>query len=74
MRREYCFVNTDVIVPWRILALVKQVKTDGSASLRLYRTLLVEQTVTADSQTQQGLFVIGAHLSKSPHSNTGLFR
>lgn len=48
-KRVLLYVNTDVTVPARSLALVKQVKTDGTASLLLYRTLSVEQTVTADS-------------------------
>lgn len=69
-KRLLLCVNTNVTVPARSLVLVKQVKTDGSASLLLYRTLPVEQTVTADSQTQQGPFVIGAHLSKFPRTGT----
>jgi len=49
-KRVLLCVNTDVTVPAKSLALVKQVKTaDGTASLLLYRTFSVEQTVTADS-------------------------
>lgn len=48
-KRVLLCVNTNVTVPAGSLALVKQVKTDGTASLLHYRTLPVEQTVTAES-------------------------